>query len=114
MRWKVSTKLLVVAHPQRVAVSVTDAPPASRIIASNTRTRVRHWGWVMPNFVLERGFSYGAASGLGLAARAGRARARAGAGAAPPVPLLGGVQTRPARPPRRSRPGTAAGVTLGL
>ncbi len=44
VRRKVSMKLLVVAHPQRCEVSVTEAPPASSTIASNTRRRVRHCG----------------------------------------------------------------------
>jgi len=42
VRAKVSTKALVVAHPQRCAVSVTVAPSARRIIAWMMRAFVRH------------------------------------------------------------------------
>jgi hypothetical protein len=44
VRVKVSMKALVVAKPQRWAVSVTDAPSASRMSASRTRVWVRHCG----------------------------------------------------------------------
>lgn len=49
VRVKVSTKALVVAQPQRCAVSVTVLPAVSSSMAWKTRVVVRHWGYVVPN-----------------------------------------------------------------